>query len=194
MRPAVCMAIALALAGCATAPRSPESVDWAARQSALEAVPNWRMTGRVAVAVDGQGASGSLDWRQAGGTSELAISGPFGAGALRVTLGPQGMRLEDAAGTWVEGAEAERLLADRLGTAVPVASLRYWVLGVPAPGQPFAGAAGGAAVPGAFEQSGWQVSVERWHTVAGLLLPARLTAGLAGARIKLAVSRWDLAP
>lgn len=194
MRLAACIAIAVTLAGCAAAPRLPDSVDWAARSAALQDLSDWRMTGRVAVAVDGEGASGNLDWHQAGGVSDLWISGPFGAGALRVTLGPQGMRLEDAAGAWVEGEQAEALLADRLGTEVPVASLRHWVLGAPAPGVPFrALAVAGGASP-AFEQSGWLVSVDRWQVVSGSRLPARLTATQAGARIKLAVSHWDLAP
>lgn len=194
VRLAAWIAIALALAGCAAAPRQPDAVDWAARRSALQAMSDWRMTGRVAVAVGGDGASGSLEWHEAGGVSDLRISGPFGAGAMRVTLGPQGMRLEDSEGAWVEGAQAERLLAERLGTEVPLTSLRYWVLGTPAPGLPFTATAGGHGVPPAFEQAGWQVSVDRWYLVSGSLLPARLTAELAGARIKLAVNRWDLAP
>ena len=194
MRLAAWFAIALVLAGCAAVPRLPQAVDWAARRTALQAMSDWRMTGRVAVAVGADGASGSLDWHEAGGVSELRISGPFGAGAMRVTLGPQGMHLEDADGAWVEGAQAERLLADRLGTDVPLTSLRHWVLGAPAPGLPFTEIAGGDGVPPAFEQAGWQVSVDRWHLVSGHLLPVSLTAQLAGARLKLAVSRWDLAP
>jgi len=194
MRLAAWFAIALVLAGCAAVPRPPKGVDWTARRTALQAMSEWRMTGRVAVAAGADGASGSLDWHEAGGVSELRISGPFGAGAMRVTLGPQGLRLEDADGARVEGAQAERLLADRLGTDVPLASLRHWVLGAPAPGLPFTETAGGNGVPPAFEQAGWRVSVDRWHLVAGRLLPARLTAELAGARLKLAVSRWDFAP
>lgn len=194
MRKVACLALLLALAGCAGAPRLPQTVDWQARQTTLGGLSDWRMTGRVAVAVDGEGGSGSLEWHEAGGVSDLRIAGPFGTGALRVTLGPDGMRLEDGAGAGVEGAEAGQLLADRLGTEVPLAALRHWLLGAPAPGLPFKDATGGHGAPSAFAQAGWRVSVDRWQAVAGNLLPARLTAERDGARVKLVVSRWEFAP
>lgn len=194
MRLVACLAITLVLAGCASVPRLPEAMDWAERRATLQALSAWRMSGRVAVAVGGEGASAGLEWTEAGGVSDVRLSGPFGAGALRVTLGPQGMRVEDGRGAWVEGEQAEQLLADRLGTDVPLAALRYWVLGTPAPGLPFSETTGVGGMPRVFEQAGWQVSVDRWQAVSGNLLPARMTAEQGEARIKLAVSRWDLAP
>ena len=68
----------LAMAGCAGTPRAPEPVDWSQRKAELLSLQAWRMTGRVAVSVDGEGASASIDWRQAGATSDLALSGPLG--------------------------------------------------------------------------------------------------------------------
>lgn len=194
VRPVACLVTLLVLAGCAGAPRLPETVDWEARRTALQAMSDWRMTGRVAVAVGGEGGSGSLEWHETGGVSDLRLSGPLGAGALHVTLGPQGMRLEDGTGAWVGGAQAEQLLADRLGTDVPLAALRYWVLGAPAPGLPFTDTTGGRGTPSAFAQSGWLVSVDRWQAVPGRLLPARVTAERDGTRVKLAISRWEFAP
>ena len=99
-----------------------------------------------------------------------------------------------AVSAWVEGAQATQLLADRLGTDVPLAALRYWVLGTPAPGLPFNETAGANGLPRVFEQAGWQVSVDRWQAVSGNWLPVRMTAEQGEARIKLAVSRWNLAP
>ena len=194
MRLAACLVITLALVGCTSVTREPQTVDRAERRAALQDLSEWRMTGRVAVAVGGEGVSAGLEWREARGVSDLRLSGPFGAGALRVTLGVQGMRVEDGRGAWVEGAQAEQLLADRLGTDVPLAALRYWVLGTPAPGLPFDEAASASGLPRVFEQAGWRVSVDRWQAVSGNWLPARMTAEQGTARIKLAVSRWDLTP
>lgn len=194
MRLVACLAITLALAGCAGVARQPQAVDQAVHRAALQELSEWRMTGRVAVVVSGEGASAGLEWHEAGGVSDLRLSGPFGAGALRVTLGPQGLRVEDGRGAWLEGEQAAQLLADRLGTDVPLAALRYWVLGTPAPDLPFSEAAGANGLPRVFEQAGWQVSVDRWQAVSGNWLPVRMTAEQGEARIKLAVSRWDLAP
>jgi outer membrane lipoprotein LolB len=188
----VAFVLSLALAGCAAAPRQPGPVDWPVRQAELLAIDAWRMTGRVAVIVDGEGASASLDWRQAGENSDLALSGPLGVGALRAVLAPAGLSLEDGGGTRLMGAEAEAALAARLGTEIPLPALRYWLLGTPAPGMPAEVVSGADGRPAAFVQSGWQVEVGRYEPVAGGSLPTRLTLERGGARLKLAVSRWEL--
>lgn len=191
MRPGLLIVI-LALAGCAAQPRTPVPADWSSRRADLLALDAWRMTGRVAVAVDGEGASASIDWRQAGATSRLSLSGPFGAGALQVTLSPDGLRLEDGRGDYVEGEAARAILADRLGVDVPLGALRYWVMGMPAPDLAFVGAPGPDGRLLAFEQAGWQVAIDRLSPAGGGVLPARLTAEHEGARLKLAVSRWEV--
>lgn len=103
----------LAMAGCASAPRLPEPVDWSQRKAQLLSLQAWRMTGRVAVSVDGEGASASIDWRQTGTTSDLALSGPLGVGALRAILDPSGLSLEDGSGNSVRGDDAARVLTER---------------------------------------------------------------------------------
>lgn len=186
----------LALAGCATVTTAPApvTVDWDQRQQELLALDRWRMTGRVAVTVNGEGASASIDWRQAGDSADLAVSGPLGVGALRAVIEGSGLQLEDASGARVEGAEAERLLAERLGAEVPIRSLRYWILGIPAPGQPYEETRRADGRPEVLRQSGWQVEFGRFGAVPGGELPVRLTVARDGARLKLAVTRWDLAP
>ncbi|MBS1199573.1 MAG: outer rane lipoprotein LolB [Proteobacteria bacterium] len=184
----------LALAGCATVPPAPVTVDWDLRQQELLALDHWRMTGRVAVTVNGDGASASIDWRQSGETADLAVSGPLGVGALRAILDGSGLRLEDGSGARVEGADAERLLAERLGAEMPVRSLRYWMLGIPAPGEPYEQTRSADGRPELLRQSGWQVEFSRFGAAPGGELPVRLTIARDGARVKLAVTRWDLGP
>lgn len=186
--------VTLAMAGCATLAPPPGPVDWDQRRQDLLGLDQWRMTGRVAVAVDGEGASASIDWRQSGDTADLVVSGPLGVGALRAVLDGSGLLLEDSSGARVVGADAERLLADRLGTDIPIRSLRYWMLGIPAPGQPYAETRSPDGRPASLQQSGWQVQFGRFGPVPGGELPDRLSLVRDGARLKLAVARWDLEP
>lgn len=186
--------VTLAMAGCATLAPPPGPVDWDQRRQELLGLDQWRMTGRVAVAVDGEGASASIDWRQSGDTADLVVSGPLGVGALRAVLDGSGLLLEDSSGARVVGADAERLLADRLGTDIPIRSLRYWMLGIPAPGQPYAETRSPDGRPASLQQSGWQVQFGRFGPVPGGELPDRLSLVRDGARLKLAVARWDLEP
>jgi outer membrane lipoprotein LolB len=184
----------LALAGCATVAPAPAPVDWARWQQELLALDGWRLTGRVAVSAGGDGGSAAIDWRQDGETADIAVSGPLGVGSLRAVLDEAGLRLEDGSGARLAGAEAEQALAGRLGTEVPVEALRFWVLGLPAPGEAFVESRGPDGRPQALSQAGWDVRIERYGPVRGGELPVRLSMVRDGARVRLVVSRWELAP
>ena len=194
MRRALLFLTAL-LAGCATVQPIPvPQVDWDARLAAAQALAGWRMTGRVAVVVGEDGGSAGIDWRQAGATSDVALTGPLGVGSLRAVLAGDGLVLEDGAGERLQGPPAEALLRARLGAAVPFGHLRYWLLGSPAPGEPYTPvpATGDGLV--AFEQAGWTVGIGRLEPSAGVLLPTRMTVSAEGTRLKLVVTGWTLSP
>lgn len=193
MRAAVFI-LMLVLTGCAAVPRAPEPIDASQRKAELLALASWRMTGSVAVSVNGEGASARLAWRQAGEKSELSLSGPLGVGALRAVFDPGDLSLEDGRGNSLHGDEARALLSDRLGTEIPLAALRYWVLGLPEPGTPAQESIGPDGRPTRIEQAGWLVAIDRYATDVAGGLPTRLSASKDGARIKLAVSHWDLQP
>lgn len=192
MRAAGLVCILALVAGCAAAPRLPPPPDWRTRQAQLLALEAWRMTGRVAVAVDGQGASASLDWRQDGATSDLALRGPFGAGGIRVLLAGEGLVIEDGHGGRLAGDDARRYLLGQLGTDLPFDALRYWLLGVPAPDEPASETFGDDGRLVRFEQSGWQVEILRYEAVGADALPARLTASQGAVRVKLSVGAWEI--
>jgi outer membrane lipoprotein LolB len=194
MRPEPLLPLAaLLLAGCAAAPSLPVPAPAAAeaRREALQAREAWALAGRVAVAAAGGGATASLDWRQSASRSELALRGPFGARALAVTVNGTDISLSDGDGR-LEGADARAFLEAQLGADLPVSQLRYWVLGIPAPGTPYEETAGPDGLPIRLVQQGWAIAFERYRPEDGLWLPSRITAEAGTTRVRLVVSRWDL--
>lgn len=191
---ALTLAAVLLLAGCASQPRVLSGEEWSARQVELLALEAWKVTGRVAVAVDGRGASASLDWRQAGSTSDVWLRGPFGSGALRIVMNGDELVLEDGRGGRLAGEEAHRYLLEQLGTDLPFAALRFWLLGVPAPGEPSVERFDADGRLASFRQDGWQVDIPRYQRVGDGALPARLAASDGAVRVKLAVGEWNLGP
>jgi len=184
----------LVVAGCASVPHAPEPVDWSQRRLQLTSLQSWHLAGSVAVSVDGEGASARIDWRQAGGTSRLTLSGPLGAGAFRAVLDATDLSLEDGSGNSLHGDDARAALSERLGTDIPLAALRYWVLGIPEPGVPAQETLGPDGRPESIRQAGWLVAIGRYSEAGADGLPTRLVATRDGARIKLAVNRWELDP
>ncbi|MBS0395594.1 MAG: outer membrane lipoprotein LolB, partial [Proteobacteria bacterium] len=178
-------ALVVALGGCRALPVAPIGPPDDAGRAALAALPAWHATGRVAVRAGAEGFSASFDWREAGGHGELGVHGPFGAGGVRLERSAERIVIESAgAPPLAIAAPFEALepqLVARLGFPLPLEPLRFWVLGVPAPGLPVDG--GGSE----FRQAGWQVSVGAFVAVAGAPapLPARLTLAREGTRIRV---------
>ena len=182
------LALVVALGGCRTLPVPPPA-DLAER-AALATLSDWHASGRVAVRAADQGFSASFDWREQGGRGELGVHGPFGAGAVRITRSSESVVIDSGDGAPLavpapfDALEPE--LIARLGFPLPLQSLRFWVLGVPEPGQP-AEQAGGE-----FRQDGWLVSPSEFQAVPGAPgpLPGRLVLVRESTRIRVVIDQW----
>ena len=188
----------LILAGCRTAPPPVTAVQgpgadapWAEQYAALQTFDSWTLTGRVAVAARGQGFSANLRYRQQGGSADLSLDGPMGLGGMRMQVGERDISVTNSRGETLDGAAARAEIESRLGFELPLAELRWWLLGVPAPGSPSESHDDGAGGPvRVFAQNGWRVSVLSRAPWLGFALPQRLTAEREDARLKLLVEQW----
>lgn len=184
------------LAGCRTAPPRPvlgpgADAPWPEQRAALEKLERYNLNGRVAVAANGQGFSASLRYQQLPRGSNLALDGPLGIGGLRVSLDGDDLEIETSRGEKLDGDAARAELERRLGFALPLSELRWWLLGIPAPGEASVNQDGGSGEIHDFTQSGWRVSINTRAAGLGFSLPQRLTAERDGARLKLLVERWQ---
>jgi len=184
------LACTLFVTGCATAPIGNPSES---RTADPEQLTQWMAKGRIALAAQGEGGSGSFVWQQRSERTELTVRGPLGAGGLALVTDGAMIELSDGAGQPLDGEAARAELERRLGVKLPLAELRYWMLGVPAPDGPGRGPVqtSSGSVPG-FVQGDWVVSYEELKHQAGWNLPARLTATTNGARVRIVVDDWIL--
>jgi outer membrane lipoprotein LolB len=191
---AVLVALGL-LAGCRTAPPAAivgpgADAPWPQQRAALEKLERYSLNGRVAVAANGQGFSASLRYQQMPRSSNLALDGPLGIGGLRVLLEGEELQIATSRGEKLDGEAARAELERRLGFALPLAELRWWLLGIPAPGETAVNQDAGTGEIHDFMQAGWRVSINSRAAGLGFSLPQRLTAEREGARLKLLVERW----
>lgn len=185
-RPAWAAVVALALAGCAATPRAPEGV---ARPDPA-VLDQWSASGRMAIAAGNDGGSGSFDWAQDGTTSRLDLRGPLGAGAVRLVVTPGTLSLSDGSGRVLDADVARADLQARLGADLPWGHLRYWLLGVPAPGVEATVLDQAAAPWRVIEQAGWRLAYDSFDVVGGLNLPRRLSAERGAVRVRVIVDAW----
>jgi len=193
--------VLLALAGCRTRPPAlplatgpGDNAAWAEQRAALEKLEGYSLSGRVAVAANGQGFSGSLRFQQAMQRSELSLDGPMGIGGMRVLLDGGELRITTSRGERLDGAAARAELEHRLGFELPLENLRWWLLGIPVrDGGALAETMSDQPPPehlAGFEQDGWRVSATRFQA-QGFSVPQRLTIEREGARLKLLVEKWQ---
>jgi outer membrane lipoprotein LolB len=184
------------LASCKTAPPAVvvgpgADAPWSEQRAALENLDRYGLNGRVAVAANGQGFSAALRYAQLPRRSSLALDGPLGIGGVRVELDGQDLEVATSRGDKLDGDAARAELERRLGFALPLAELRWWLLGIPAPGEASLDQESGNGEIRGFTQSGWRVSIIARAPGLGFALPQRLTAEREGTRLKLLVERWQ---
>jgi len=173
------------LSACASVPVMHPSA-WPARLQWLQGSGDWDMQGRAAVAIGTRGWQASVDWRQRGAHTVVHLSGPLGIGASILALGPDGLSVNGAPPSRA-GVEA---MQRRLGFELPIANLRYWLLGVPDPDAPASVRFNPQDRLAGLTQAGWTVDFLRYRSHAGDWLPAALSLEAEGVRVRIVVDRW----
>lgn len=192
---ALAMALVFALAACQTVPVSPApSVSWSVRRPELQSLGRFGLNGRVAVAVGKQGFNAGLRWTQSAAVTHLALTGPLGAGGVEVTADGSDLTVTTSNGKRLGNAAARTQLEERLGFEPPLASLRYWVLGVPDP-DPSAPASvqlDSQQRVTQLTQDGWQIDYTAYMPVGAEWLPRLLTLRRQDVRVRMVVDGWQL--
>src|SRR5271168_5148516 len=175
-----------ALPACVTNRPAPPSIDWQRRVSDLQHATAWQLDGRAAVALGTQGWQATLNWRQADVHAEVRLAGPFGIGALLLKQEPDGLSLNGAPPSDAVTSQ----LQERLGFALPLDELRFWLLGVPDPDSPADLTRNAQDRVLHMSQDGWSLDYDRYMRVSGDLLPAHLTLSRDDVRVRIVIDRW----
>jgi len=185
----------LLLTACAGAPVAPvadPSAAWERHTAELRELDEWRLTGRIAIQTGSEGWHATLDWRQFGEYYEIRIIAPLGQGSVLLSGDAERVILRTADDV-IDASDPDRLLFETLGWRVPVAALRYWVLGLPAPGEdayPELDAGGHLAE---LRQRGWRIQFQDYRQRAGhYTLPGKVFARSADGQVRLAIGEWRL--
>lgn len=194
MRRALAVCLLLLLAACA--PMAPQpahdagaELRWSQRRESLATVLGFALQARVAET--GLGRSGELLWRQhADGRFELQLNGPFGVGAVAIDGDAERVAVRTKDGTQYTD-DPEGWMQTHLGWRLPLAGLRAWALGLPAPGavEQLSLDAEGRLLT--LRQHGWTLRYDAYQRVGGLDLPRKLEAQSAATRLRLVIDRWN---
>jgi outer membrane lipoprotein LolB len=188
--------LALLLAACASQPpRAPvasRELAWQERQTSLQRIDRWQLTGRLALQSGDEGGTVTLIWQQQPESYQIRLVAPLGQGSLQLEGDADGVILRNSEGRSAIAANAETLLQAEVGWRIPVKDLRYWVVGLAAPGNSRIELDQYGRLA-RLNQDGWEVTFLDYTMVGNTELPARIFVTDHQARVRLIIKRWELA-
>lgn len=191
------LALMVALAGCAVTPPADDTdlsreAAFAAHESQLRSLERWSLYARAAINTPEQSGTVSLFWRQRRSSYTLTLRAPFGAGTVRISGDGDTVTLQSSDGRRDRAATAAELVRRHTGYALPVAQLRFWVLGIAAPEAPRRLALTETGYIDTLEQSGWTLHFANYRWVDDVALPGTIRAQGQDIELKLAVQQWSV--
>lgn len=189
--------LALILNACVGLPVSPPSAEleqaWINRQQHLSGHTRWKMSGRIAAHNDTDAWNASILWRQGENDYDVNIIAPLSSDSLRLYGNSAGVTMKLANGSIHTAETAEQLLSDQLGWQLPVEGMRYWVIGLPRPGNgnthPQLDVGGRLA---ALQQAGWNITYDSYLRVGNLDLPRKIYLSRPRLEVKIIIDHWEL--
>jgi outer membrane lipoprotein LolB len=180
MRTALLLLVMALLAACATVAPKPGQLpsellaDWQQTRARLARIDRWDIRGRMAVRTAGDGGSATFLWDRTQDVHRIEMFGPFGSGRVSISQGPDGAELRDGDNPPRTAPTAEELLYYQVGWHVPFESLKYWLKGMPSPGDHDGLILDPEGRALAFRQGGWDVSIVDYEAIDSLSLPRKV--------------------
>ncbi|MDY6828254.1 MAG: lipoprotein insertase outer membrane protein LolB [Pseudomonadota bacterium] len=169
------------------------------RTRALVKLDHWQAAGKLGLRRGPERLSGYFDWLETASHYRLALTGPFGSGALMLSGDAESVELRGLEAGPVRAADPESLVETATGWRLPVSALRDWVRGMPVAGAPVASM---RVDPGgriqALEQLGWHIQYAAYGEIQPMggrnrvWLPGRLVLERDGLLLTLVVTEWQL--
>ena len=164
--------------------------DWDSRTQVLGDIDGWEFKGRIGVSAGEEGFNGKLRYTQDDDQFRATVSGPLGFGTIRIEGDGRQVTVTDNDGELWQLPDPEIDLQIMYGWTIPVASLRYWALGIPNPDELAFTEFNEAGQLESLEQGNWHVRITKYRVSAGQPMPRTLTAVSGDNKVKLVIDNW----
>lgn len=186
--------VVLWLSACATQLPVAEKLkqdSWQANREKITKLENWELTGRIALSMERQAWSASLQWVQAQQAYQLRIIAPMGQGSLEMQGNSRGVTMQVAKDKLVHADSPEILLQKSFGWSVPVSGLKYWIRGIPVPDRRINKLLlDDNGRVSEMEQSGWHVSYSNYTSQGSVELPGKIVMQNGSLKLRLVIRHW----
>ncbi len=168
----------------------PDLTGWETRNRILAGMHDWQFKGRIGVSAGSEGFNGKLRYTQKDDDFRATVSGPLGFGTIRIEGDGRQVTVIDKNGDEWMLPDPEVDLQVMYGWTIPVASLRYWALGIPDPSELAFTDISGAGQLTSLQQGNWHVQFAQYRDGGGQLMPRRLLAVSGDNKVRLIIDHW----
>jgi outer membrane lipoprotein LolB len=177
----------LALPACSMLSTTPEiAYQPTTAQNELYDLQRWAFEGRIAITGKNDAWSANINWEHSPTEDLIKLSGPLGQGGALIQLNSSGVTIDQGGRDVKSSTDVENFINQQVGLAVPVNSLRYWVVGLPDKSQT------ASTIENGFEQVGWKNQYKTMQPVGSYVLPRNMTVASETVKLKLFIDQWIL--
>ncbi len=181
------------LSACSTVSQKPtEPQDWLQHQAQLNDIHSWTIRGKLGIRSTDANHSATVFWRQNGDEYHIQLNGPLGQGKVRLKGNARQLTLERQGQPPQVTDDAETLLIDQLGWALPIDQIPYWIKGMPQPHTPSSGQQLHDGLLTDLHQSGWQLHYSHYQASNNTVLPGKLVLERSPVKLTLIIKQWQI--
>lgn len=152
----------------------------------------WRLEGRIGVQTANDAWQANLFWEHDTDQDRLRVSGPFSQGMVSIVLQKDLIYINEGGGVTELSRDPNAMLKERLGFAVPLSSLRYWIVGLPDPNHIHTPVYGEAGSWLGFRQAGWILRFQNFTIVEDRAMPQKMVIQGRDVKLKLVADSWRI--
>ena len=188
----------LFLSGCAyfrkPAPAVVSYVPWKTRYMEHRKIKRWDMSGVLSITHKKKRDIVRFAWNQNYNDYSIKLSGPMNMGGVRIDGSKERVKFWRSSDEVIEASTPEELVSSELGWSIPVSDIRYWVLGMPAPGKVDYKYFDRYGHLNFFKQNGWRVKYSSFQVGVrkNLDLPSIVELQNKDVAVKIKIKELDL--
>lgn len=157
-----------------------------------QTISSFELSGAIAARNKTKSWTATINWLQQGaGHYQIRLFGPLGSGTVMIDKKGGKVVLRDGPKN-VSSNNADQLLKKQTGVGLPVASLYYWVRGLPAPGPVQSAKRDKYNNLTLLRQGGYTIEFPTYAAVGKAHLPRQIKLNGNGVFIKLIIKKWNV--
>lgn len=191
----VILIFTLFLSACSSVPLTPQqSTHWDKHQDQLEAITEYKVTGKIGYQSPEQRHSLNFQWIQKSDSSQLLLTTFLGQTVIKATIDNGHTMIETGDGQTFEGSVPGRLMYSLTGLNLPIGYLNDWIKGLPTAADNFQLNELNTVehLTKQIGQTNWHLRYNSYIEKDNMLLPSSMKLTQKNTTIKIIASNWTV--